>query len=124
MTEAEAKAALAAVAKNWPDLGYFGFMAPGDASAQRAELLRATREFQVAFAWLSQVTKTASFNPISSYDIKEAAELWSGEYIANGVFIAAAIRAGIRVKRIPGTPNAELGISKAWPSLPSTARRA
>ena len=34
-------------------------------------------------------------------------------YITNGVFIAAAIAEGFVVRRVKGTPNARIGISRA-----------
>lgn len=118
----EAEVAIAAVTRAWPDLTYLGFKHVGanDFSEERAEIFTdyAREEFMRAMTWLSLVPKRKTFHPYeSSYGIKEAAETWTGDYIANGVFIAAAIHLGFRVARMPQGPNAEMGISGAskWP---------
>jgi hypothetical protein len=117
-----AKAAIATVMREWPGLGYFGLRHPGkfEIDRKRLEGEHAAEEFIRAFSWLEKVPKRKTFNPHnSSYGIKEAAEKWTGDYISNGVFIAAAIHAGFRVAQIPGTPNAEICIatSAKWPKL-------
>ncbi|MGH6826826.1 hypothetical protein [Methyloceanibacter sp.] len=115
-----AKAAIATVIRAWPELGYLGLRHPGKFEIHRKQLEgeHAAEEFIRAVTWLEKVPKRKTFNPYnSSYGIKEAAEKWTGDYISNGVFIAAAIHAGFRVAQIPGTPNAEIGIatSAKWP---------
>jgi hypothetical protein len=117
-----AKAAIVAVMGAWPNLGYFGLKHPGNFEIERRRLEgnHAAEEFIRAVSWLEKVPRRKTFNPYSSsYGIKEAAEKWTGDYISNGVFIAAAIHAGFRVAQIPGTPNAEIGIatSAKWPKL-------
>jgi hypothetical protein len=65
--------------------------------------------------WLRQFNKTKTLNKRSgtSYGLKHVAEEDIG-YITNGVFIAAAIAEGFRVKRCSdNSPNGRLNISKA-----------
>jgi len=71
-------------------------------------------QFILARGWLSQFAKLKSLNKCgSSYGLKHVAEHDIG-YITNGVFIAAAIAEGFRVRRInDSNPNAWFNISSA-----------
>jgi hypothetical protein len=73
-------------------------------------------QFLAACRWLSQFAKTKSLNRRgTSYGLKHIAERDIG-YITNGVFIAAAIAEGFRVRREGRrSPNAVFKISTtAW----------
>jgi hypothetical protein len=115
-----AEEAIATVMRAWPNLGYFGLEHSHKFEIDRKRLAgqHAAEEFIRAVSWLEKVPKRKTFNPCNtSYGIKEAAERWSGDYISNGVFIAAAIHAGFRVEQLPGSPNVQIGIatSAKWP---------
>lgn len=45
-----------------------------------------------------------------SYGLKHDAEKWSGGYVSNGAFIAAAILEGYTVRRFPNSPNCSFNI--------------
>lgn len=61
---------------------------------------------------LANVPKAKGFGPHSSYLYKHIAEKGLGRYVSNGEFIAAALVAGFRIKRYPGSLNVDLNISK------------
>ena len=73
---------------------------------------RAIEEFNRACNWLNRQSQTKNINPRAgtSYGLKHAAEHEVG-YIANGMFVAAAITCGFRIKRNADSPNAYLNIS-------------
>lgn len=87
----------------------------------RQELLSpgSVDEFLAAEEWLALCTKHQKpFRKASSYGFKEQIEkrarklrLERGSYVANGVFIAAAISCGFDVHPIDGGPNAHLNIA-------------
>lgn len=67
---------------------------------------------------------------ISSYGYKHQAERLQQErgapshYIANGMFIAAALDLGFEIRRIPGSPNVYLNIADLRPKRPRHSRPA
>ena len=64
-------------------------------------LIQSVEPFDKTCAWLSQIEKIKSINTRrSSYGLKHIAEKDIG-YIANGVFIAAAIHCGFDFKTYP-----------------------
>jgi hypothetical protein len=76
--------------------------------------------FEAGIAWLRLVPRRVKVNPdFSSYGIKDAAERWSGTYISNGTFIAAALHLDIPVEQCDGPAgiNALLAIAsrRKWP---------
>jgi hypothetical protein len=53
--------------------------------------------------------------PFSTYGWKHLAENWTGAYVSNGMFIAAAKSLGFTVRQTPGTPNGLMNLGKpAW----------
>jgi hypothetical protein len=117
-------AMLAAMAKR-PDLTFEGLDGPRRShfAESRDELLSpsALHAFQVAIDWLRLVPRRAKVNPdFSSYGVKDAAERWSGTYISNGTFIAAALSLDIPIEQCEGPAgiNALLAISsrRKWPA--------
>jgi hypothetical protein len=76
---------------------------------------RSLAQFLAACRWLGQFAKIKSFNKRgTSYGLKHIAERDIG-YVTNGVFIAAAIAEGFRVRREGRSPNAVFNISTtAW----------
>ena len=78
-------------------------------------------EFEAARDWLSRVPKVQRCR-YSSYFLKHCAEEWSGEYVSNGAFIAAAFCLGFKVSRRSGL-NAGIGVgaSDKWPASQSQA---
>ena len=66
---------------------------------------RSIRQFCAARAWLQQFPKIRTFNhPETSYGLKRVAEPTIG-YVTNGIFICAALAAGYRIEREPGSSN-------------------
>lgn len=111
-----------------PELTDFGFGVYRDARQtdaerrqrfedDRAALLdpRALNGFVRARDWLARQARTKGLNQYgTSYGLKHVAAHSAG-YVTNGVFIAAALAEGFKVKRTG--PNAYLNISKrAWTS--------
>lgn len=80
------------------------------------EALRGSPRLQAAAAWIREnlsTTKRVNTHR-TSYAFKRAVEKAQG-YVTNGEFIAAAAMAGLQVRPIPGTPNAEVNISeRSW----------
>ncbi len=74
-------------------------------------------EFLHAMDFLRGRAERKGFSEISSYGFKHTAERWhewqSGErvFISNGMFIAAAIASGFKIKRISGSRNCLVNIS-------------
>ncbi|GLR80257.1 hypothetical protein HUE56_06565 (plasmid) [Azospirillum oryzae] len=93
----------------------------GEFDEARQNLLSpgAVDEFLAAEEWLALCGKRQKpFRKVSSYGFKHQIEkrasklgLERGSYIANGVFIAAAISCGFDVHSIDGGPNAHLNIA-------------
>jgi hypothetical protein len=59
----------------------------------------------------------------SSYGLKHIAECELGIYVANGEFIAGAIRAGFRARAIDRTPNARFDFVPRRPARPANDNR-
>lgn len=91
--------------------------------ADRKELLNRVEVFGLLTDWLMQFEKRKTINTsINSYSLKHQAEKAIGQYVSNGVLIAAAICAGFDFKRSSSTsPNACFNISK--PSLVRLAEK-
>jgi hypothetical protein len=115
-----------------PQLGDFGFGVSfpsgktpeeriADLERNRASICepRSLAQFMAARRWLRQFIKTKALSDKgSSYGLKHVAERDIG-YLTNGVFIAAAIAEGFKVRRIRDTANAQIAISaKAWATIP------
>lgn len=123
---ADCRRLMRAAIRRWPDLTDFGF-GVWDARRKSASVLAEefTREraelftdvslcaFERAREWLARWVPTKSFCACgTSYGLKHAAEHEIG-YVTNGVFIAAAISLGIKIKR--DGPNAALCLPRrAW----------
>jgi hypothetical protein len=103
-----AAAELKSIGSLYPDLAASGFS--GNDRAQMFTL-ESLASFNRARLWLSQWPK-ATFGPGTSYGLKHIAEFHIG-YVANGVFIAAAVAEGFATERIG--PNARIKIAaSAW----------
>jgi hypothetical protein len=127
----EVRAEIAAVLEREPELSSFGFgkfRPSDDLFALRADALTedSCQEFEKALAWLAQLKPTASLNRnATSYSYKHEVERWfettyqGNSYVANGMFIAAALHLGLRVKRAEyegrGTPNAYVNLPQKRP---------
>lgn len=84
---------------------------------QQKELLASTKSFQKACQWLGYIEKIKLINNrYTSYGLKHIAEKEIG-YIANGVFIAAAIHCGFDFKVVDGGPNVQFNMSEKSISL-------
>jgi hypothetical protein len=84
-------------------------------AADRARMLtdEYLKEFRTAFPFLRAIGKTKTVNRRSSYGLKHNCENWTGFYIANGVFIAAAISEGFTAyRREYHGPNCAFNMSK------------
>jgi hypothetical protein len=142
-SDAEARAAIARILLDHPELSDFGYGVYGAETLSREEYakqLKANRakllepislaRFIRAVSWLASFPKTKAINKRgSSYGLKHHCARYlggpEGGYTTNGVFICAAIAAGFKVERCwYGSPNAFLGISSlAW-SEPERGRTA
>ncbi|MGY4177772.1 hypothetical protein ACVIHH_003063 [Bradyrhizobium sp. USDA 4518] len=109
-----------------PALSHFGYRVPKDRDeafeeaemrfqSSRAEMLddHAIDEFIRAAALLSRFGRRKSLNRRrGSYGLKHDAERMTGGYVANGMFIAAALAMGFSAMRThSGSPNAHFNIS-------------
>ena len=77
-------------------------------ACDQAELLGADQEIELSRQWLrDHCIQRATINQdLGSYGLKHSAEDSLGRYIANGVFIVAAILEGYRIQReAGGSPN-------------------
>lgn len=98
------------VVAQYPDLSADGLNTPlADRFRGRQELYSEVEGFEAAARWLSQ------FSPVDSptvgfYYLKHVAEPTIG-YCTNGCMIAAALWLGYPVSRVPGSVNADVGIS-------------
>ena len=125
VSQEEAVARIARVMDAWPDLSlngfdYIGGMPRADFDADRDLMLDDWRivQFQRATLYLSTRCRhgTRIRTRSDSNAFKLRAERALGEmgienkYIANGVFIAAAISLGYRVRQISYSPNAWINI--------------
>jgi hypothetical protein len=87
----------------------------------RAEMTTPKRvaEFRRALAFLRRFgapTFIEGWNGSSSYSWKHMVEYWwpgtGDHYVSNGMFIAAALAVGARIKTYPGSPNVALNLSR------------
>jgi len=96
------------ILKRYKDLGRPGFNTedyPLDSC-----FVTESYEFAVCNRWLSTKQKIKTINnKISSYGLKQKVEKRYGEYVSNGVFIAAALYNGFKIKK--SGPNAFFNIS-------------
>ena len=111
-----AEQAIKVVANSEKELSYFGYRHPDhkNFSANRAELFQqfTAEEFVRATVWLEdEVTNGRLVRARGSYTLKHEAEDATRGYISNGVLIAAAISLGLKVVRVPETPNAMISIA-------------
>ncbi|WP_298253220.1 hypothetical protein [Bradyrhizobium sp.] len=120
-----------------PALSSFGYRVPIDRNetfeeadtrflASRAEMLElhGIDEFIRAAAFLSKFGRRKSMNRTrSSYGLKHDAERMSGDYVANGMMIAAALAMGFFAERThSGSPNAHFNISSKEISVAGATR--
>ena len=123
--------AIEAVRQRYPELAWYGFgMAPW--SQEPFEMHRAAMtesgevvQFLRGVEWLAQVEQTARINRRRhSYDWKHVAERWhmckrrGNYYIAEGMFIAAAVHLGFQIQRMPNTTSVWLNIPTACDNEP------
>lgn len=79
----------------------------------RQALLRSVESFEKACEWLAVRAKRKTINRFqSSYGLKHRVEEEVQCYIANGVFIAAAMHCGFQIERVYNSPNCYLNISQ------------
>lgn len=82
----------------------------------RAEMYGADCEeqFEQCLRFLAHVEPTTEFNRRrASYGFKHDCERWCGRYVSNGMFIAAAIHAGFKWRRVAAaSPSVVLNISQ------------
>jgi hypothetical protein len=118
-----AAADMARVLEQEPELSDFGYGLSGaeqtheerrarfETNRQLIREPRSLAQFLAARQWLRQFAKIGSFNKRgTSYGLKHVAAHDMG-YCTNGVFIAAAIAEGFRVRREGRSPNVVLNIS-------------
>jgi hypothetical protein len=113
-------AAVRQIMHDWPELTEFGFgpCRRADFERDRAAMLTPANldEFDRARRWLQCFPKVKAFNQTgTSYGLKHLAEPIIG-YTTNGMFIAAAVAEGFKVKPAgASSPNALMNISRlAW----------
>lgn len=77
-------------------------------------LKKEVRGFQLCCQWLAlyRGRKTINLRLGTSYLLKHYVESWSGEYVTNGVFIAAVIHMGIPFLARWDSPNIHVAISR------------
>jgi hypothetical protein len=122
---AAAAAAMDRVLEQEPELSDFGYGFSGaektpeerrarfETNRQSIREPRSLAQFLTAREWLRQFAKIKSLNKRGiSYGLKHVAAHDMG-YCTNGVFIAAAIAEGFRVRREGRSPNAVFNISTA-----------
>lgn len=110
-----AEQVIKAMANSEKNLSYYGYRHPEHKNfpENRADFLKrdAAEEFVRAAEWLAaEVARGTLGRSKGSYSLKHDAEEATGGYISNGMLIAAAIHMGLKVRRIPDTPNAEISI--------------
>jgi hypothetical protein len=115
---------LEAVMAQFPDLNYFGmgvFEPRTKTPEERAKELQAGRVdmlehvdmFDAVCEWLRNMPALQNVNlRRTSYGLKHLAERSLGSYVANGIFIAAALHCGYPYRRIENSPNMSFGISE------------
>lgn len=92
---------IAEVKAKYPDLTQFGFGGEGEI---RMDAVNLCAEWLLKHDGLDRrkTVNTAS----SSYGLKHVVERVTGQYIANGEFICAALALGYKIKRLKDNPNA------------------
>lgn len=99
-----------------PNLRYLGVNSFDEEDPDR--LLHSFDEFERAVSWAKGLNKIQSINPNrSSYGLKHLAEDATGDYISNGVMIAAMIHCGFNVRAEEGCPNVWFNVSQRSPAL-------
>jgi hypothetical protein len=79
----------------------------------RKRLLQSSEMCTRVCEWLAAIEKTKTINDRhSSYCLKHMAAHDLGQYVANGVFIAAAVHCGFPYRLFPGSANVRFGISE------------
>ena len=82
-------------------------------TSNREALLNSGADCAKVTAWLATVEKAKTVNNRrDSYGLKHVMEAETGEYVSNGVFIAAAIHAGFPYWVEAGSINVPLGIAE------------
>jgi len=113
--------AIIAVMQIAPRLTYYGLDPTWNDDFQdnrRRLASEGVEEFQRAVEWLSLVPKRqVAGADHDSEGLRHVAEEWSGDYIGNGAFIAAALHLGFPVEWVRGTHNALIGVEAGaqWP---------
>jgi hypothetical protein len=81
--------------------------------AQQENLLNSEESFEKTCIWIKEnIKEIQSINARhTSYGLKHLAEKHIG-YVTNGVFIAAAIHCGFKVRTFPDSPNASFNMSE------------
>lgn len=104
-----------------PQLSDFGFGRPNfkcddfDMAEQRRSLRSRLGQVRAAHDYLTGLRRTTADDDLpTSYGLKHEAEHEIG-YTTNGAFIAAAIIAGVPMKKRPGSPNPLLGVTTRPP---------
>lgn len=86
---------------------------------KRTSLENKFDEFKLCCEWIKkfsyepskkQLNKMTVAQTYSSYYLKHLVEQWSGKYISNGAFIAAAIYLEVPYRRIYGTPDISVSL--------------
>ncbi len=102
------------ILQKYPDLTAHGFGvdAGGSFAQERTALVNGYESVLQTFYYLIKIIPTGKINKKagSSYRLKHVVERAIGWYIREGEFIAAAIAAGFKIQRIPGTTGVYLDI--------------
>lgn len=116
--EDQSRVAIAEVIDRYPTLTGEGFrrLDHPDLLDRISDMLSPARvrQFEIARAYIAQVgtTERATSRSPSSYETKHVIERWAGEYVGNGMLIAAALSMGIAVHNPIGSPNVNLGLCR------------
>ncbi len=110
-----------AVIDRVPQLTYFGvglYESPGEDYQEKLrqkqeQLLESSAICTKVCEWLATIEPAKTMNRHrTSYGLKHTVELQIGEYVSNGVFIAAAIHCGFRYRRDGDSANMLFGMSE------------
>ena len=103
---------LITVAERYPTLTRYGFYPYRD--KDQARLTETDADiFTRVCGWLRGMSALKHPNRrVTSYGLKHLVEAALGDYVANGVFIAAAVHCGFALERIPGSPNVYFNIAQ------------
>ena len=130
--EPQTGAAITAVVRTLPQLTSFGMGLYANGAglsvveyahhfrAKQAALLADVEAFAAVCAWLETILPRQTMS-YGSYYLKHVCERALGQYVSNGVFIAAAVHCGFPYQLLPGSPNVRFGMSKR--SIRAAARR-